>query len=99
MIANAFSKLTRYRPRTFVSENSILGEWTVIRPYFQQLEDSSAQLITLDDLEEWILQGSELSAALDEESSRRYIAMTCNTDDSEAEKAYLHFVENIEPET
>ena len=41
---------------------------------------------------------SELIAALDEESSRRYIAMTCHTDSAEAEKAYLHFVENIEPQ-
>ena len=28
----------------------------------------------------------------------RYIAMTCHTDNAEAEKAYLHFVENIEPQ-
>ena len=50
------------------------------------------------DLERWLLDWSELSAALDEESSQRYIAMTCHTDNAEAEKAYLHFVENIEPQ-
>src|SRR5262249_23587853 len=33
-----------------------------------------------------------------EESSRRYIAMTCHTDNAEAEKAYLHFVEKIDPQ-
>ena len=49
-------------------------------------------------MERWLLNGSELSAALDEESSRRYIAMTCHTDNPDAEKAYLHFVEHIEPE-
>src|SRR6478609_1680123 len=47
------------------------------------------------DLGDW----GELSAALDEESSRRYIAMTCHTDNPDAEKAYLQFVETIEPET
>ena len=31
-------------------------------------------------------------------ASKRYIAMTCHTDNPEAEKAYLHFVEKIEPE-
>ena len=31
------------------------------------------------ELERWLLDWSELSAALDEESSRRYIAMTCHT--------------------
>ena len=48
-------------------------------------------------LERWLLDWSELNAALDEESSRRYIAMTCHTDNTDAEKAYLHFVENVEP--
>lgn len=41
---------------------------------------------------------SELTAALDEESNRRYIAMTCDTEDAEAERAYLHFAEQIEPQ-
>ena len=50
------------------------------------------------ELERWLLDWSELNAALDEESSRRYIAMTCHTDNADAEKAYLHFVENIEPQ-
>ena len=49
-------------------------------------------------LERWLLDWSELNAALDEESSRRYIAMTCHTDNADAEKAYLHFVENVEPQ-
>jgi oligoendopeptidase F len=38
------------------------------------------------------------NAALDEEASRRYIAMTCHTDNADAEKAYLHFVEHVEPQ-
>ena len=49
-------------------------------------------------LERWLLDWSELNAALDEESSRRTIAMTCHTDNVDAEKAYLHFVENVEPQ-
>ncbi len=49
-------------------------------------------------LKNGILDGGELSAALDEESSKRYIAMTCHTDNADAEKAFLHFVENIEPQ-
>ena len=50
------------------------------------------------ELEKWLLDWSELNAALDEEASRRYIAMTCHTDNSDAEKAYLHFVEHVEPQ-
>jgi oligoendopeptidase F len=44
-----------------------------------------------------LLDAGELSAALDEERARRYIAKTCHTDNAEAEKAYLQFVEVIDP--
>ena len=54
-------------------------------------------LTDLTAFENWLLDCGELTAALDDEGSRRYIAMTCHTDNPEAEKAYLHFVENVEP--
>jgi oligoendopeptidase F len=49
------------------------------------------------ELELWLLDAGELAAALDEERARRYIAKTCHTDNAEAEKAYLHFVEVMDP--
>ena len=61
-------------------------------------KDARRDCQTAADLERWLLDWSELNAALDEESSRRYIAMTCHTDSADAEKAYLHFVENVEPQ-
>src|SRR2546428_7112687 len=65
---------------------------------FDQLGARAPECATGANLEDWLLDWSELSAAIDEESSKRYIAMTCHTDNAEAEKAYLHFVEKIEPE-
>ena len=41
--------------------------------------------------------GSELISAVSEEQAVRYIKMTCQTDDPECEKAFLHFVENVKP--
>ncbi|MGA2788731.1 MAG: M3 family oligoendopeptidase [Verrucomicrobiota bacterium] len=93
-----FGKLPAYKARTFVPQNIDLGDWPQIAPLFEQLETRAAQCRSTADLERWLLDWSELSAALDEESSRRYIAMTCHTDSAEAEKAYLHFVENVEPQ-
>jgi oligoendopeptidase F len=93
-----FGDLPAYRPRSFVPVQLDFGDWNQIVPVFDRLEAGSAQCKTPEALERWLLQWSELNAALDEESSRRYIAMTCHTDDAEAEKAYLHFVEKIEPE-
>jgi oligoendopeptidase F len=93
-----FGKLAAYKPRKFVPEKIDLGDWPQIAPLFEQLEAGAARATTAIDLERWLLDWSELTAALDEESSRRYIAMTCHTDNADAEKAYLHFVENVEPQ-
>jgi oligoendopeptidase F len=93
-----FGKLPAHRPRTFVPQNIDLGDWPHIAPLFGQLENRAPQIESAAELEKWLLDWSELIAALDEESSRRYIAMTCHTDNADAEKTYLHFVENVEPQ-
>ena len=93
-----FGKLPAYKPRKFVPQTIDLGDWPKIAPLFDQLESRAAKCKTAAELERWLLDWSELTAALDEESSRRYITMTCHTDNSNAEKAYLHFVENVEPQ-
>jgi oligoendopeptidase F len=93
-----FGKLAAHRPRTFVPQNIDLSDWPQIAPLFGQLENRAPQIKSAAELEKWLLDWSELNAALDEESSRRYIAMTCHTDNSDAEKAFLHFVENVEPQ-
>lgn len=93
-----FGKLTPARPRSFVPPDADLGDWRQIAPLFDRLETLAAQTTAVAGLERWLLDWSELSAALDEEASRRYIAMTCHTDSADAERAYLHFVEIIEPQ-
>jgi len=92
-----FNHLPVYRPRKFVPGEIDLGNWTEIEPLFEHLRTAASACTTTAVLEQWLLDWSELSAALDEEASRRYIAMTCHTDNPEAEAAYLHFVEKIEP--
>jgi oligoendopeptidase F len=93
-----FGKLAPAKVRSFVPQNLDLGEWSRIAPLFDQLETRAAAAHSAAELERWLLDWSELNAALDEEGSRRYIAMTCHTDNADAEKAYLHFVERVEPE-
>ena len=93
-----FGALPPCRPRKFIPQSIDLGDWSQIAPLFDQLESRAPNCRTAADLERWLLDWSELNAALDEESSRRYIAMTCHTDNPEAEKGYLHFIEKIEPQ-
>ncbi len=93
-----FGKLAAHKPRSFVPDKLDLGNWLQIAPLFELLESRAAHAKDVAALERWLIDWSELCAALDEEAARRYIAMTCHTDNTEAEKAYLHFVEHVEPQ-
>jgi len=93
-----FGDLPVHAPRRFVPAGIDLGDWAQVAPLFDTLETRAVLAVTVADLEQWLLDGGELAAALDEEGAKRYIAMTCHTDSPEAEAAYLHFVEKLEPE-
>src|SRR3954467_9001866 len=93
-----FGKLTEYRPRKFVPAHVELGNWDHIEPLFKELERRAAACASVKEFEKWLLDWSELSAALDQESSCRYIAMTCHPDNEQAKAAYLYFVEHIDPQ-
>ena len=93
-----FEKISIHTPRQFVPANLNAGSWPTLQPLFDQLEGQLASAADGAQLEQAILNWEELSAAIAEESSKRYIAMTCQTEDKAAEKAYLEFVETIEPE-
>ncbi len=82
-------------PRQFVRRDADLGQWADIEPLLAAL--NSRQIKTRADMEQWLLDLSELASCVDEEGSRRYISMTCHTEDPVAEEAHLHFIEEIEP--
>src|SRR2546423_3214167 len=93
-----FSDLPPYKPRRFVPLNINLGDWAQIAPLFDSLEKRLGDVKEPMQLEEWLLAWGELTAALEEEGAKRYITMSCHTDNAEAEKAYLEFIEKIVPE-
>jgi oligoendopeptidase F len=93
-----FGELPVHSPRRFVPGQIDLGDWSQVAPLFDALVARAPQCATVAEFERWLLDGGELAAALDEESAKRYIAMTCHTESKEAEAAYLHFVEKLEPE-
>jgi oligoendopeptidase F len=93
-----FDALPACKPRTFVPPDLDCGDWNQIAPLYDELEATAARCQTVADLEGWLLQRSELNAAIDQDHSERYIAMTCHTDNAEAEKAYLHIVEHVQPQ-
>ena len=90
-----FATLPKEYPRRFVPQQINLGDWAQIEPLLDELERRSIN--TKEALERWLLDESELFSAIFEERAVRYIRMTCQTDDPEHEKAYLYFVEQIDP--
>lgn len=87
----------RSYPRTFVPQHADMGDWSQVEPLFQQLLNRNPASVGA--VEQWLLDWSELASALDEEKSKRYIAMTVQTDDPVREAAYQDFVEQVEPKT
>jgi len=81
--------------RSFVPEKANLGCWEDIEPLYKQLLER--EIHSVQELEQWIVDESEFASCLSEERARRYIEMTCHTDDEEREKRYLEFIERIVP--
>jgi oligoendopeptidase F len=82
-------------PRRWLPEDAKFETWEAIEPWYARLMDrpiASAQV-----LEAWVVEAGELNAAVDEEGVKRYIAMTCQTDDPVREAAHLAYVREIEP--
>ncbi len=86
----------RRYPRQFVPIGADMGDWQQIEPLFDALDDEP--IAAPSDMERWLLHQSELMACLNEEQNRRYVQMTCQTDDAAREQAYLHFIEHIAPQ-
>jgi oligoendopeptidase F len=82
-------------PRTYIPTEIDLGNWNDLEPIFKELH--GRELGSEESLGAWLEDLGELQACLSEEGSRRYIAMTCHTEDPELEQAYLHFITEIEP--
>jgi len=82
-------------PRHYVATDADFGRWETAEPYFKEL--SERQIVTPQQLEQWLVDFSELEACFDEEGTRREVAMTCQTDDAERMQRYLDFVENVRP--
>jgi oligoendopeptidase F len=88
---------SHFVPRQFLPETIDLTDTAQLAPLFEKLEARLAKVASIADLESWLGDHSEVSAAIAESSSLAYIAMTCQTDDEAREKAYLHIVEVVDP--
>jgi oligoendopeptidase F len=79
----------------FVPNDLDGARWENLEPYYTTLLERTLKCENC--LEQLILDRSELDAAASEASALLYINMTRRTDDAERKKAYLDFVENVQP--
>lgn len=79
--------------RRYLSPSTDLGNWESVEPIFRELENRP--LGSADDLRKWLDDMGEFYDCLNEEGSLRYIRMTCKTDDSGIERAYVEYLEKV----
>ena len=82
-------------PTDFVPADIDATEFDQLEPLFTEL--LSREIGSKSELEHWLVDRSELEAAFSEAQALLFIAMTCNTDDESASKAYASFVETVPP--
>jgi oligoendopeptidase F len=92
-----YSHLPREFRRRYLPLDIDFADWNQVERIVDELENRP--ISSREELEKWLRDESEFSSAYSEAYSLRYARMTCHTNDSELEKAYLHFVENIDPKT
>ena len=70
-------------------------QWAQIEPLLDELQQRS--VATRDELERWLLDRSQLSAACSEAQATLYINMTRRTNEDKTQQAYATYIETIPP--
>ncbi len=81
--------------RHFLSQDLIIDSWKKVAPFFIDLKER--EIASVKQLEQWLLDRSELEAALSEDFAWRYIKMTCDTTNQLLTDDYNVFVSEIDP--
>jgi oligoendopeptidase F len=81
--------------RNFVPAKLDAADLAQLQPIYQELMDRPIH--SAGELSKWLENFSELASVMDEYAGWLYINKSCHTDNAEYEKAYLHFIENIDP--
>ncbi|MCB0402154.1 MAG: M3 family oligoendopeptidase [Flavobacteriales bacterium] len=83
------------KPRTFVSNELEINSWEALKPYFEDLKNRPVN--SVGELEQWMLDRSELDAVLEEDMGWRYIRMSIDTTSKELADQFHFFVSEIHP--
>jgi oligoendopeptidase F len=82
------------KTRTYIPA-SLDIKWETLEPFYKELLDRPIN--SVEELEKWLRDKSELEAALEEDFAWRYIRMTCDTTSEELLQKFQYFATEIEP--
>jgi oligoendopeptidase F len=82
-------------PRPYAPSNLDATDFAHLEPHYREL--LTREVRSADELEQLILDRSDLDALVAECTANLYIATTRNTQDKAAENAYLSFVRDVDP--
>ncbi|MDB5142472.1 MAG: family oligoendopeptidase [Mucilaginibacter sp.] len=82
------------KTRTYLPQNFEI-KWETLEPLFKELTERPIN--SVEELEHWLHDRSELEAALEEDFAWRYIRMTCDTTSEELLQKFQYFATEIEP--
>jgi oligoendopeptidase F len=82
--------------RRLLPDGFQLTDWAGVSPYFDRL--LQAEINTLEALEDWLRQLSELEAVVSEDACWRQIRMTCDTQNKTLEEAFAFYCQEIQPQ-
>ena len=89
------AKIPTRPKRQFIDEDLMVDSWEKIEVYFKSLLDREINSVT--DLEQWMLNRSELESVLEEEQAWRYIKMNIDTTDQKLAKDFAFWIQEISP--
>ena len=81
--------------RKFISNSLVLDDWDQLAPYFNSLQER--ELHSVEELEQWMRDRSELESALAEELGWRYIHVSRDTASETANAPYKKMIIEILP--
>ncbi|MBC7848169.1 MAG: M3 family oligoendopeptidase [Chitinophagaceae bacterium] len=82
-------------PRKFLPEDFKLSSWETVEPFFVNL--LNRKIDSEKDLQQWLIDSSEVEAVLSEDACWRQIRMTCDTENKALEESFVFFVTQIQP--
>ena len=81
--------------RHFIPTNFEVTDWPTLEPYFKNLLERNID--TIEAMEQWLKDQSELEAVVSEDACWRQIKMTCDTENKALEEAFKFYCMQIQP--